>query len=243
MGPYLQTEFPCQVIILLARNAVANADVLLELYRKPEMKIPPNLWQAVGNLLAANKVRGFASLVLADLKLELIVYIHYPERGYAVGGGPGCAGCAGSTRSHNHEVQAGYPPVALYRLTLEGRPGRVLVAPGRRPMYHERLERSTRQLEHTWTGGASWPERDPIRLDWLAQMIGGSEHRLSLAACTRETITWKGREDFERELEKKKELLRFRFDRLVKSLGAEGRLTAQEIEGLEAPIVTDVLDK
>ncbi|HEX8188414.1 MAG TPA: hypothetical protein VF586_08685, partial [Pyrinomonadaceae bacterium] len=100
----LKPSAPDEVIILLARAPHQNRQALLSLFVDQS---PDAHWLAVGNLLAETRAPGFASRLLAGLKIagDVYVYDHEGERGYGVGGCGGC-GCGCETFRPPDE----YPP-------------------------------------------------------------------------------------------------------------------------------------
>lgn len=164
----LYASSPDEVIILLAAAPSKNARELLGLF---DEEAEDERWAAVGNLLAEARAPGFAARLLAGLKIAAWVYVYDSEgeRGYNGGGGGGCGGGGGYT-----QLPEGFPPVGHYALTLSGRRGAVVVAPGRRKVYY------VRTLARGGGAGCVPLTRDESRVGYLAGMLGTTEKELGL---------------------------------------------------------------
>jgi hypothetical protein len=167
--PLYQTE-PDEVLILLAREPEKNQQMLLGLFTDDA---PDARWLALGNMLAVRGTQGFAARLLGGLKIEASVYIYDREGDHNIGGGDnGGHGCGvGGSRDES------LPPVVYYHLTTGARPGATVFVTGRQNVYYERTP---------WAAycDVSWLalERDHVRVDYLADMLGTTGEDLGLDA-------------------------------------------------------------
>jgi hypothetical protein len=162
----LPQDFADEVLILLASAPKENRDALLETFAALAGDSGLDArWLAAGNLLAETEARGFAALLLRDLKVEANVAVvdWHGNNGFGTGGGGG-GGCGGS-----YKGPAGFPPVSYYALTGEVGRGAVVVAPGRRPVFYVR---ST--SPYVGCGHSTTVVRDVVRVEYLTELLNTS---------------------------------------------------------------------
>ncbi|MBV9925434.1 MAG: hypothetical protein JOZ96_10495 [Acidobacteria bacterium] len=212
----LPQGFADEALILLASAPEENAAALLDKFAEMAGEGGADLhWLAVGNLLAGVKARGFAGLLLKDLKVEADVAVLDRDGDVHFGGnGGGGCGCCGFYVSPE-----GFPPVGYYVLTgLAGR-GLVVLAPGKHPVFYRRLERPP-------TGGSFLlpPERDVVRVEYLAELLDTTEDSLDFDARPSETVVCREAKQCRRELAGVRGRIQEAYAKLVGRLVEEGQL-------------------
>jgi hypothetical protein len=169
LRPLYQSD-PDEVLILLAREPEKNQQALLGLF---DDDTPDARWLALGNLLAAQGAQGFAARILGGLKIEASVYVYDREGDHNIGGGNnGGHGCGVGGRR-----DATLPPVGYYHLTTGAQRGATVFVTGRQNVYYERTPWAA-YCENSWLA----LERDHVRVDYLADMLGTTEEDLGLDA-------------------------------------------------------------
>jgi hypothetical protein len=201
-------------------------------------------WFAAANLAVTSRLPGFASQLLRQVTLRLVVDVIDPPNdsgllvlapvtvgmdGMAIGDGIG-------------QNTAAYPPRAEYRfagtavtpLTGDALSGPVTVYYTRQ--LHDEFQFGTASYE---IGGPS----DVDRLRYLAHMSRGGI-RAAWPATSSESVTWRGSEDFRQRVDAAKETIRRRYRTLIADLLATSALTSAEAEPFGEPSVdVDVRDK
>lgn len=163
----LPREFADEELILLAVEPGENAPALLDKFAGLAGEgRAGTYWLAVGNLLAGVKAHGFAALLLKGLTVEADIAVLDREGmvGFGSNGSGGC-GCCGS-----YVPPGGFPPVGYYSLTERAERGAVVFAPGRRPVFYQRVT-------HPPSGHSFrlLPAADILRVEYLAELLDTSE--------------------------------------------------------------------
>lgn len=227
--PLYQTE-PDEVLILLARNPEKNQQALLGLF---DDDAPDARWLALGNLLAVQGTPGFAARLLGGLKIEANVYVYDREGDRNIGGGDnGGHGCGvGGSRDET------LPPVIYYHLTTGARPGATVFATGRENVYYERTP---------WAAycDVSWLalERDHVRVDYLADMLGTTEEDLGLDARPFREVVCKDAVHCLRALAGVRDEIRRAYSSTLSRLLERGMLDAAEAAELKPDITLNLTD-
>lgn len=208
--------FANEALVLLASAPSENRDALLEAFAVMAAEGGANAhWLAAGNLLAETKARGFAALLLRDLKVEANIFVVDREEnyGFGSGGGGGC-GCGGS-----YEGPAGFPPVSYYALTGAAGRDAVVVAPGRRPVFYVR---SANPYDVRCYSTAL--VRDAVRVEYLAELLGTTGDGLDFDARPSESVVCEDARRCGRELAGLRERIGLSYAALVGRLVAVGHL-------------------
>ncbi len=148
--------------VLAIRDARTAHQSLLAMFDRYDGRSPWNAraWLALGNHMQARKTPGFGMRALAGLKFTRRVHVWdrygpYPEYRGPSGAIPG----DGTIR-----VPKGYPPIAMYGLTLTAGTRTSVLAGGTRPVHTYR---------NVWTkkgigfGTVGQPNRVDCRLEWI----------------------------------------------------------------------------
>jgi hypothetical protein len=226
----LYASAPDEVLILLARDPGKNQYALLRLF---DEDVPDARWLALNNLLASQRTPGFAARLLGGLKIEASVYVFESEgdHRYADVGGSGGHGCGVGGRQDES-----LPPVNYYHLTAEARRGATVLAAGRRNVYYERTPLDT-YCDDLWRE----LERDHVRVEYLADMLGTSEEELGLDARPfREVVCGDARRCV-RALAAVRDDIRRAYSSALARLSERGLLDAAEAAALK-PDITFRLD-
>ena len=224
----LAPNFSDEAIILLAAAPEENRGALLEIFAELDGDGRARAsWLAVGNLLAETKAHGFASLLMRGLKVEATVEVvdREGEGGIGFGGGGGC-GCGGEYRPDE-----GFPPVSYYALTDDALRGAVVVAPGKHPVFYVRSH---------YPGGAcpsyGEPERDVVRVEYLAALLNTYEDDLKLDARPSRTVVCREARQCRRELVRVRRDIEESYAALVARLAENGHLDGAQ----DAPPSPDI---
>jgi hypothetical protein len=150
-------------------------------------------WLALGNLLAETEAPGFAAQLLKGLKVKADITVMDREEGRGGNGGGGC-GC-GCGRSF-YKPPEGFPPATFYHLTTNSERGAVVVAPGRHPVYYV----SSEAPGGSGCGCDGSQDRDLVRVEYLASLLGTYEEELDLDPRPSEVVVCKDERQCRREL-------------------------------------------
>jgi hypothetical protein len=85
-------------------------------------------------------------------------------------------------------------------------------------------------------------EKDRIRQEWIAQLLGVQPKHLALQVRTHASVTWAGEEAFRRRLKKIQGRIEFAYASVVRQLQAHRLLTPAEAAGLEPALATEIHD-
>jgi hypothetical protein len=221
-----------RVLILQALHPKKNRDGLLALLNRT---LPHYHWTAVCNLLAAQKAPGLAARLLArfEAKLKLEVVDPDDSQRHRWGGRT-----YGTFSDGLLTVAEGWPPRANYSLT-DG--AGVLIAPGRCPISYRREVVEKGRLGF----GSSTRKRDrnPMRLEYLAQLLDTDRKELPLLAGFHVRIVWSDARRFEEEVAAARRRIRSAHRQVVTRLKERGLLKEKEAAALAPPkIKLDIKD-
>jgi hypothetical protein len=221
----LYKDAPDEVLILLARDPGKNQHALLRLF---DEDVPDARWLALNNLLASQRTPGFAARMLGGLKIEANVYVFESEgdHRYGEGGGSGGHGC-GVGGSHDESL----PPVNYYHLTTEARRGATVLVAGRRNVYYERTPLDT-YCDDLWRG----LERDHVRVEYVADMLGTTVEELGLDARPVREVVCEDARRCVRALAAVRDDIRRAYSSALARLSERGLLDAAEADGLRPDI-------
>jgi hypothetical protein len=185
----LYPEFPAQSLILLSRSGKSANGFLLDIFRKE--KLQRLEWLTAGNLLAADRVPGFAEAVLGKMTVHIrarVVTFDIPDVGHGEGGS--CGGGA--------EGKSDWPTVGNYALAQKGT-GATLLADGDDPTYYRRTVSGLYdQMRDNCCGSCI---ADPLLMDlyrehYLARMLFVPLNHPPVRASFDKNIVWKDGETF-----------------------------------------------
>lgn len=224
----LAPDFFDETLILLASEPRQNSAALLETFAglDGEGRAGPR-WLAVGNLLAETKAHGFAAQLLGGLKVEATVVVIEREGDGDIGfgGGGGCGGGDG------YSLAGGFPPVGYYALTTDARRGAVVVAPGKRPVFYVR----SNHFGDAYPDFGE-PDRDTVRVEYLAELLNTYEDDLKLDARAFHTVVCREVRQCRRELVKIRRGIEESYAALVARLAENGHLDG----AADAPASPDI---
>jgi hypothetical protein len=171
-------NFPDQTLVLLAKRPAENCPNLFSLLQQNIKSIE---WVAICNLLSKIKSPEFATQLLSEVEIEATVRVYDSQIGGANGGfgrgiGTGCGG------DGIFSVPEGFPPIAIYKLTERTNFGNVVVAPGRHPIYYERLVVKGGQQKGVGTSSTAIRKDDYI-IEYLAELLDTSDEEIK--ACVK----------------------------------------------------------
>jgi hypothetical protein len=231
-------RYPDEGVILFAKASRQKSTALLDIFQQP---MPVIRWQAIGNLLAEARVRGFAALLMRQMQ-EINVTVTVSDA-VASCGEPG-SGLSGSV---HRLVPEGYPPTAFYHLTDESADGTVLLTPRPHPIYYERRVVEPGQGADIESGGWTMSShygdyRDPLRMEYLAMSLGQPVEDVRFDSKPLRVLEWTGPEALERELATICTGVLADFDGLAGRLSARGLLSISDAESIHARVHLKVLD-
>jgi len=219
------------VLILQAQHPVKNRDGLLALLGR---SLPHYHWTAACNLLAAQKAPGLAARLLSRFEPTLRISVVDPDDSRIHGLGFGLGNARGDGRL---TVAEGWPPRAHYSLT-DGKG--VRIASGRHPISYRRkvVEKGTGGI------GSSAPseDRNPLRVEYLAQLLDTDAKKLPLRARPHIQIAWSDARRFEEEVRAARRAIRSAQRQVMARLKERGLLTEKEAAALVSPIKLDIKD-
>ncbi|MHC4164848.1 MAG: hypothetical protein ACYSUM_22260 [Planctomycetota bacterium] len=220
-----------RVLILQAQRPRRNRDGLLALL---DRSLPHYHWTAVCNLLAARKAPGLAARLLARFEPTLRIAVVDPDDSRTHGWGLGVGNARGDGRL---TVAEGWPPRAHYSLT-DGKG--ILIAPGRRPISYRRkvVDKGTRGIG----GSAPQEDRNPLRIEYLAQLLDADAKQLPLRARHDVQIAWSDARRFEEDVRAARRRVRSAHRQVVARLAERGLLTEKEAAALAPRIKLEVKD-
>jgi len=220
-----------RVLILQAQHPRENRDGLLALLNR---SLPHYHWAAACNLLVAQKAPGLAARLLARFEPTLQISVVDPDDERIYGLGSGIGGGRGDGRL---TVAEGWPPRAYYSLT-NGKG--VVIAPGRHPIAYRRkvVTKGTRGI------GSSTPQEDrqPLRLEYLAQLLDTDAKALPLRARSHIRIAWSGARSFEDEVRAARRRIRLAQRRVVAGLKERELLTENEAADFTPRVKLEIKD-
>jgi hypothetical protein len=221
---------PDEVLILLAHEPETNRLALLGLFNDDE---PDARWLALGNMLSAQGTPGFAARVLGGLKIEASVYIYDREGAHEYsGGGNGGHGCG-----VGGILDESMPPVSYYHLTTGARRGATVVATGRQNIYYVRTPWDV-YCDDSWRS----IERDHVRVDYLADMLGTTVEGLGLDARPFREVVCKDSGQCLRALAAVRDEIQRAYSSTLSRLLSEGLLDAAEAAELKPDITLNLTD-
>jgi hypothetical protein len=226
----LQRYAPDEVLILLAREPEKNSRALLDLFTDDAADAR---WLAAGNLLAKTRARGFAARLLAGLRIEASVRVYDREGKHDYyGGGNGGHGCGMGGR-----IDETLPPFGYYHLTAVARRGATVLAEGPQNVYYERTP---------WAGycddGWRELERDFVRVEYLAGMLGATEEDLGLDARPFREVVCKDAAQCRKSLAALRDEIRRAYSSALARLLERGLLDAAEAAELKPDITLILTD-
>lgn len=235
----LYGRYPDESVILFARSPQDKVNLLLTLFQRP---MPPLRWQAIGNLLAEVRARGFADLLMEQMK-EINVSIAVWENA----GGIGCGGGSGFGIT-DRRVPDGFPPVALYALTIKPEHTAGVVAPHPHPIYYRRWVFEPGDKFRLGAPSWAWNShcgdgRDDLRFEYLAMMLGERVEDVKFDSKPNREIQWKGPTAYLQEVWFVCTHVLERYDDLVMRLVAFGLLTQSEAGALNARVHLRINDQ
>ena len=185
----LWVRFPTEVLILLIENAGSNQNILLSLL---EEGLQEKQWLAVCNTLLAIKSPELPVLLLKDMRIShTFTVIDKVEGGFGGGAGGVSIGCG------VRYLTAGFPPTGIYKIEDYPQNGNTILALGPKIIYYRReVIPTSRQIG--WNQSSSFNNRQPYRLDYLAELSGMTSGEVQHAFERQTSVRWTSLTDFER---------------------------------------------
>lgn len=224
---------PAVVVFLVGRREL-DAATCLALFDRVAPGEPA--WTALGNTMARRGTPGFAAALLRRLELTLCVRVWtaLPRAGFEEPSGrvPYCL------RSADVPIPDGWPPTALHFLEDRRYVGASLLAPGSHPIFARRVEYANGTVPCDPVGDPVASPHD-CRLEWLSSW---EPLPLGVAAKTFADVRWTGEQPFVREATRSRDALLGAWADSVRSLRAQGRVTAGEVPWLVPQVSLEVRD-
>lgn len=232
----LQQLAPDETLILLARSPEQNAGVLLTLFAD---EAADARWLAVGNLLAEARARGFAARLLAGLEMRATVFVYDSngDRGYNGGGG---GGCGGGDRHFYEPTPEGFPPVGHYTLTASPVRGAVVVARGRRAVYHVRTVQGQGDVPYL---PCEVVRRDERRVEYLAELLRTTIEDVGLEARAFHAVVCRDARQCRRALAALRDETARAYAQALERLAGAGLLDASEASTLKPDLTFNLYDQ
>lgn len=166
----LDTEnAPIPSVVLLSRNPTQHLERLRQIHDAQETGPAGDVWRATGNLLAGEKVPGFAAKLMSAFQMQLEITVVRPGNdpwGRAVGVGLGGAGGYWASGP----APCGFPRLPYYSLTRLPEAGDIVLAPGKTPVYYRRTLMEAGRFEQNLSEDSF--RSDLTRLAWIETMAG-----------------------------------------------------------------------
>lgn len=235
-----ENRFSVAVLVLLARDPVANQDVLHEHLARTLAQEPSAFsLQAVacGNLLLAQRAPGFAALLLARLELTLTVQVVAADSPTFHGGSRSLGSGSGDFFAR---VPDGFPPYVAWALDDDAAGGGALLADGPQPIYVVRRERAD-------SGVLPGTTRCSIDLlgtlrAWLAALLGEALETFALRSSGSLRVPWTGVDAYVQQVTAAREGLLTPWWQTARRLRAAGLLTPDEVRALTPRLTVVVVD-
>ena len=226
-------RFPAQALILLSYSAVENREILLSLMDQAKSD---QVWLGAGNLLASTRAAGLAAKFMNEITVHAEVTVVSGVRsGFGSGVGGSSIGCGPPSRP-----PLDWPEAGQYALTLVPNRGDSLLAWGARPVYYRRV--LGRADHHPWQEPQGSSNRDPYRLEYLAQFMNKAPASLPFSVRPRITIAWSNAEAYRAEVEAFLQQQRILFHMLANDLRTRQWMTPDEEQAVRMRIVVEVSD-
>jgi hypothetical protein len=220
-------RFPTEATILMLRDASKNRSLLAAVREKP---VSHSVWMAASNALAQLRAPGFAAALLRELSFINSVVVLDP--GKSPNGSQG-AGMLSSTYEH---TPPGFPPVALYWLTMERAPDAELVSDGTTPIYSQRAVIDPgvpREIHWPWDARcyrcqANCPECQGERVEYLAELAHMPKNEVYPIVHSQAILEWRSAAQIEAAISRALAEQEAGIRRLVGLLAATGALRNSE---------------
>ena len=188
--------------------------------------------RAAGALLAERRNTNFVEQLLRGLEIELTLSITDGGRRRlrTRGGGSG-----GNSWPLDPD---GFPPVVVYPLDDSPSFGARLLCAGPPAIFYRRVEVGPRQ--HMPLGGSTITDIDPLRLSWLAGMLGRAD--TGLEASDYVTHRWKDGASFTKTVNDLRAKIDAAHGRLVAALVAKKLLKPERAKSMKAQIKLQIND-
>jgi len=187
-----------EYFILLAACLEAEA----ELWRFREKSLPEMEWLAVNNLLLRAKSKRLLEEVVREVHLthrfKMVGHPRPPGSQVGIVGGT-ADGPGNIERPAINHFPPEFPPIALYRLTLEPASGNVVLADGPRPVYFRRIVVLAAGTTLRGFGPSFMAGRfnaQSYLLDYIARLTRHSLDTVRQLFERQSTITWVNDPDF-----------------------------------------------
>jgi len=237
LEPHLTSRFQVQALILLASQQRVDPELLLRLYDRYATEMMGTTGIAFGNLLARERVPGFAPRLLRHVEMKLVVTV-VDEGWSGSGGGRRIGGRSGDGRL---DVPEGFPPTVFYHLTDRERPGAVMLADGPRPVRWYRIERTGRKLG--FGSSSSAVDRKELIREWLARLIGVEVKDLGIPEHSSRSLRFADAEACAADIAAFRDKLLSRYWKLVAALVEKNLLSLAEARALRPSVALTVKDE
>lgn len=179
--PHLYSRCHAQAVVLALRVRDGREQGLIDFVRDGSHSLDNMGWLACGSDLAQTRPDLLASVVLAQLEVELS--IHVVSAGHEVS--PRVGGRGGSVGHSTVKPPRGFPPYPCLRLHLEASVGATVLMPGPAPVFMTRTERTAETIHPDVIVSL---DRQAVLRDWLDRMAPGSSALLPIRRAS--TITF-----------------------------------------------------
>lgn len=223
-------------IALTAADPGSNREYLRSLFRD-STRGRFSRWLAAGNLLARIKDREFGRELVEQFAYDLNIIVTVEGRlgGFGMGGAFG-----GRFGDGWLQTPMGFPPVVTYRIVHKPKPGDVLVAEGKRPVYYRRQVHHERKVGIGSAERVRFRGRQELRVDWISVMLGKSVGELPPVET--KTVYWTNNDEFVKRVAKHRREIEERHDRMLDRVIAAGWFTESERKDVAAKVVVKLHD-
>jgi len=237
------------VSTLVITHPRTPATTLLAIYDRYERESTYNVraWLALGNTMQARKTAGFGMRVLAGLRFKRRLRVWDRYGPYPPYRGPG-----GFLTGHGRlRIPEGFPPIAVYELSLQKHKENRFLALGPRPVFVSRHVETQRKY-YSGVGGS--PDRVDCALEWLAAWFSEPARAVEgrrtppdpVAVLPKEgtiDLRYTGRQPWKRELYTAQRALHERYFDMARALLRRGILREIEAVRLKPAFEFEVLDE
>lgn len=232
----IYAKYPVEATILFSLSPGEYAEIVLPLFEKEQIRIR---WLALGDLLSEAKSPEFAKLLMLQMqRIDLTVSVVDP---HSVGGGYG-GGCGHGI--WEAKVPADFPPVAVYKLSVEPEHGALVLAPRPRPVYALRKLIAPGEKYSADTGICSILPRsaDPIpyRVEFLASML--NVYLGEIKFDTQINMEWSNSKQFSSKVKNYCQNILNKYERLKSLLLDKKLISPSDAQALQAHLLLKVED-
>lgn len=232
----IYARYPVEATVLFSRSPGEYAEIMLPLFEKEQIRVR---WLALGTLLSEAKFPEFAKLLMLQMqRIDLTVSVVDPHSGRGGYGG----GCGYGIEEV--KVPEDFPPVAVYKLSIEPEHGALVLAPRPRPVYALRKLIAPGDKYTVDTGKCAILPRSadpvPYRVEFLASMLDGFLGEIKFD--TQIDVEWSNSKQFSKKVENFCQNILNKYERLNSLLLEKKLMSPSDAQALQVHLFLKIED-